>query len=151
MHYNILFFQILSGFKKELIVVKAVECEDFTHKCEIECPLCRMKIKGNYGSYKSEKGTAKAAAWYTNFPRHCTDVHVNLKNPKMSRKRSADVSQTKISEIFQRKEKSNIDGHFEESVDEIIELEEDSDDEPLFKKKKSKPIPENSGEQLAGM
>lgn len=42
-------------------VVKSVECEDFSHKCEIECPLCRLKIKGNYARYKLKGGTTKAA------------------------------------------------------------------------------------------
>lgn len=126
-----------------MIVVKAVESEDFSHKCEIVCPLCRLKIKGNFGCYKRKGGTIKAPTWYTNFPRHCTEVHVSITELRMSKKRSIDTSQTKISEIFQRKDK-NIDQHIEESSDEAIQI--DSDDEPLVKKKKSKPIPENSGE-----
>lgn len=71
-------------------------------------------------------------------------MHVNIKDLRLSRKRSVDTSQIKISEIFQRNDKSNIDEHIEESSDEVIELY--SDDEPFAKKKKSKPIPEISGE-----
>lgn len=127
-----------------MIVVKAVEDEDWSHKCEIECPICHLKIKGNYGSYTLKSGTKKAAAWYTNFSRHCSDSHVNVTDPKNSRKRSLDTSevgQTKISQIFQK-----VDKNIEESFDETIEI--DSDDEPLIKKKKLRPISEeNSGEQ----
>lgn len=132
-----------------MIVVKVVESEDFSHKCEIECPICRVKIKGNYGCYK-----LKAARWYTNFARHCTDVHVNIKDIKTSRKRSCGTSQTlgqtKITEIFKRKNKNNIDIEIDiEPIDESSdeEVEYYSDDEPLAKRKKTKPIPEVSGEQ----
>lgn len=130
-------------FEKKLIVVKAGECEDWTHKCEIECPICHQKIKGHYGCYTLKNGTKRSAAWYTNFPRHCSDLHANVTDLKKSRKRSLDTSevgQKKMFEIFQKVDKMVI----EESIDEPIEI--DSDDEPLVKKKKTRPIEEDPNE-----